>query len=161
MIYTTLKQNRENNIDFVQYVDETVYQVGHMFEDEYIDKHGYTDWERLEKDFSYKQIESTVLKWIKEDAKDKEDGCFYKFKKFLIDRAFAYMDVEELIQKGLITGGDLRKIKEDSKKYHFSFSGDVYEDGEWVYKDYDDLRDKYFPCASKLTGECNNCQNCY
>ena len=71
MIYTTLKANREADTKFVHYCEECVIPIGYAFGDEYLDD-GDSNWDKIEEDFTEKQIESKVLKYLKEDAKDKD-----------------------------------------------------------------------------------------
>ena len=121
IIYTTLKQNRANDVDFVEYCDECFTQVGGLFGEEYVDEYDYTDWDKLWNDFTDKQIESRVLKFLKEDAKDKEEGLLFKYEKILIDRELAYDDCVAGVKAGILKASDLRDIDRKSKKYGFSF----------------------------------------
>ena len=109
MIYTTLKANREAGINFVDFIDECITVIGRFFGEEYVDENDYTNWDKLSEDFSKSKIESIVLKSIKEDAKDKEDGIFFKYGKILIERDYAFDDIRKAVQLGLLTCSDLRK----------------------------------------------------
>lgn len=162
IIYTTLKANREAGNDFVNYVDECITQVGRFFGEEYMDEYDYTDWHKIWNDFTDKQIESKVLKGMKEDAKDREDGSFFKYKNILIDRGFAYEDIEEAIKEGILICSDLRAIQKQSEKYNFKIEADIKdnETGYWHMRYMSDLIEQYFPCHYNMEGECNNCGNC-
>lgn len=161
IIYNTLKANRENNVQFVSFVDECITAIGSLFGDEYVDDYDYTDIDKLYNDFSDKQIESKVLKFIKEDAKDKEDGCFFKMGKVFIDREFAYDDCVDGVKKGIFKASDLREIDRKSKSYHFRVRKEDYGDDGYYHSYYvDDILEEYFPCNSELGDGCNNCGNC-
>lgn len=161
IIYTTLKQNRANDVDFVEYCDECFTQVGGLFGEEYVDEYDYTDWDKLWNDFTDKQIESRVLKFLKEDAKDKEEGLLFKYEKILIDRELAYDDCVAGVKAGILKASDLRDIDRKSKKYGFSVKKSDYgEDGYYHTYYVDDIIEEYFPCNDDLNGECNNCGNC-
>ena len=161
MICTTLKANRENETKFVDFVDECIHCIGSVFGEDYVDDMDYTDWDKLEQDYSTREIESVVLKWIKADAKDKEDGTMFQVGKFFITRDFAYNDLKELLNKGLLTKGDLRKVKKDQKKFNFKvLNENAGDDGYYHWEGIDDLIDEYFPCDYDLEGECTNCGNC-
>ncbi len=162
IIYTTLKANRENDVDFVNYCDDCITQVGSIFGEEYIADDDYTNWDKLWNDFTEKQIESKVLKFIKEDAKDKEEGCFFKYEKILIDREFAYDDCLEGVKAGILTASDLRDIDRKSKKFGFSVKkSDWDENGDWHTLYINDIIEEYFPCNYDLNDECINCGNCH
>lgn len=161
MICSTLKANREHETKFVDFVDECIHCIGSVFGEDYVDDMDYTDWDKLEQDYSTREIESVVLKWIRADAKDWEDGYMFQVGKFFITREFAYDDLEELLKKGLLTGGDLRKVKKDQKKFNFKVEKDIRnEEGYWHLHYIDDLIEEYFPCNYDLEGECTNCGNC-
>ena len=161
IIYTTLKQNRANDVDFVEYCDECFTQVGSIFGEKYIADDGYSNWDKLWNDFTDKQIESKVLKFLKEDAKDKEEGLLFKYGKILIDREFAYNDCVAGVKAGILTAFDLRVIDRESKKFNFSVKKSDYgEDGYYHTYYIDDIINEYFPCNYESEGECNNCGNC-
>jgi hypothetical protein len=160
IIYTTLKQNREHNNNFVQYIDECFLPIGIFFDGNYIDEDDYTNWDKLYNDYTEKQIESIVLKGIKEEAKDKDSGIL-KYKKYLIDLEFAYDDLEKGIQQGLFLKSDIEKIFQKAKKIGHPIKKEDYDENGYfhTYGKYD-LFDKYFPCDYDNNGECTNCENC-
>lgn len=161
IIYTTLKENKVHNVDFVEYCDNCITVVGGLFGEEYVDETDYTDWDKLWNDFTDRQIESKVLKFLKDDAKDKEDGVMFKYEKILIDREFAYHDCIEGVKAGILTASDLREIDRKSEKFGFKVKKGEYGDDGYYHNYYvDDIIDEFFPCQKDEEGYCTNCCNC-
>ena len=167
MIYTTLKANREAGINFVDFIDECITVIGRFFGEEYVDENDYTNWDKLSEDFSKSKIESIVLKSIKEDAKDKEDGIFFKYGKILIERDYAFDDIRKAVQLGLLNRSDLHKIEKQSQKYNFRVrkegwdeTGTATDKGDWTTWYMDDIIDEFFPCGFDEETGCLNCGNC-
>ena len=161
IIYTTLKENRKNNVNFVQFVEECITPIGYLFGKEYIDEYDYSDLDKIYEDFTTRQIESTVIKFIKEDAKDKEDGCFFKHKNVFIDREFAYDDCVDGVKRGIFKASDIHEINKKSKKFGFKIKKESWnENDEWHTYYANDIIDEYFPCNFDIHNECTNCRNC-
>lgn len=163
MIYTTLKANKEQGIDIVQWYDETISQLGWIFKEDY--NKTYYDyeeisWEQIHEDFSEKEIRSRVWKEIKQEAKT---GMLVKIDKMFVE-VDALFDIVHLCRKGLLKRSDLVEIKRKVSKREDSDSllYDYYhpEDNECFYN-IDNVMDAYFPCEFDYDEDtCTNCGNC-
>ena len=165
MIYTTLKANREANIDIAIYCDDTIAPVGELFDEsgKYMDKHDYTDWDKLLEDYTDRQIQSRALKYLKEYAKE-DDSILVKHGKYLIDVELGYDEIEIILKEGMfkLTVKDLRSIERKANKRGYKLTKEVPRD-EYTYtwKDLNDLIDEYLPCYADVNDTyCNDCGNC-
>lgn len=173
MIYTTLKANKEHGIDDLDIAiayDETYGAVADLFtDDDYGDGHDGTDFDKLLEDYKPRQIASACLKDLKQQAKDKDNMLInWTTHKVFIDvdaPEIAFMQIEELIKNGIITGSsDLREINQKAKKYGCTIRKEVeYDTENHYYTMYyiDDLIEDKFPCYADVNDDyCNNCGNC-
>ena len=184
VIYTTLKKNKEHEIDYwdiIVYYEECFGVLADLFENsqKYYEG-GYddcTDLDKLMEDYSERQIASAVLKQMRKMAKSKDAILLNltNLKVFLeidCDGEIAFDQLEQLIGAGEITGSNqLRDIGLKAKKkgvtikkgYRYG-ENDIY----FGYHYIDYLIDKYFPCKEKRMVdeegfeyyECVNCHNC-
>lgn len=161
MIYTTLKANKENEIDVALYCDEVITAVGALFGEGYLDKYDYTEWDKLMADYTDRQIQSRALKELKEYAKE-EDSILLKHKKFIIDIELGYDELEGMLKKHLLTVKDLKAIERKARKRGFKLMKQVPNgDYTYTYKDVDDLIEEYLPCYAAVNNTyCNDCGNC-
>ena len=172
-IYTTLKANKEHGIDDLDIAiayDETYGAVGALFGDEYKDEWDYTDFDKLCEDYTDRQIASACLKQLKQMAKGKDsDVLNWTPGKVFIDLdapEIAYIQVEQLIRDGVITGSnDLRDIDRKARKKGCTIRKEVCYDQEnhyYTMSYIDDLIEEHFPCYMELNDtSCNNCGNCH
>lgn len=172
MIYTTLKANKEHGINDCQiqvYCQEGITEIGYAFGEEYIDDNYCTDFDKLEADFTDRQIANGVLKYLRKLAKDKEEPLIIWNKMFIeldCGGIIAFKQLEELLETGVITKrSQLNEIEKLASKKGFTIKSDEYcynQEEHWYRSDsIDDLKDKYFPCYAELNDcDCNNCCNC-
>ena len=173
MIYTTLKQNKENNItywDIFDYVDTNWRLVADLFPNstKYENGYDYSDWEKLKEDYTERQIASACLKELKKLTKGKTPSLMIWNGRFIdldCDGEIAYDQMIELIEDGTITGSNmLREIDEKTKRkgctihkgYWYGENNNYYGKHYITY-----LIDKYFPCHDERGVDyCDNCGNC-
>lgn len=130
MIYTTLKENRKNNIDLALYCEETIFVVANLLPDseKYYDEWEETDFDKVYIDYSEQEIESIVLKRLKEYAKE-NDSIFLIWDKYIIDIEYGIPEIENMIKKGYIkTEEDLLDIHEEALKKGFFMKEKCWED---------------------------------
>ena len=182
VLYTTLKENKQHGIDetdIVMYCDECFYLVASLFKDgEKYEDGDYTDFDKLYEDYTPRQVASTVLKYLRQEAKDKEnfllnDPPLKVFIELDADGEIAFDHLECLIEDGEITGSNtLNDIRDKARK-----KGRTIRKGEWYgendiyfrYRTIDDLIDEYFPCQETLMIDedgdeymaCTQCGNCH
>ena len=169
MIYTTLKANKEHeidNLDIVIYCEQTIDVVANIFEGDYYDKYGGTDFDKLLNDFTERQVASAVLKYLKSYAKEKDSILLnWTPAKVFIDLEYGIPALVDLIKEDIITNAEqLRDIEKKAKTKGFTLKYDYeYDKANHYYKFVyvEDLIDKYFPCYAELNDTyCNNCGNC-
>ena len=183
MIFTTLKANKENNVDYydiMYYVDENWRLVADLFpnSEKYFwnDSDNYTDFDKLLEDYSPRQVASTCLKHLRERCKGKKPPLMIWQKMFIdldCDGEIAFEQVKCLIEENVIKNGkQLREIDNLAKKKGCRIKSRDYcydEENYYVRRDYiSDLIDEHFPCQEKLAidedgdeyYECTNCGNC-
>ncbi len=173
MIYTTLKQNKAQGIDELDIAiafDETYGAVADLFDGDYSDGYDGTNFDKLCEDYTDRQIASAVLKYLRQYAKDKENMILnWTTGKVFIDidaPEIAFMQIEELIKNGIITGSDdLRDINSKAKKMGCTIRKEYCYDEENHYYTMayiEDLIDEHFPCYAEQNDDfCNNCGNCH
>lgn len=175
MIRTTLKKNKENGIDYIDiayYTDENWKLVADLFPEKekyyWNNREDHTDWDKLYKDYTERQVASTCLKYLRTLTKGKEPSLMI-WKDYFIDLdcegEIAYTQIEELIKEKVITGSNiLREIDEKAKKKGCNIhKGYRYGENNIYYGTYNitDLIDGYFPCHNERGIDyCDNCGNC-
>ena len=166
MIWTTLKENKKHGMDYwdiAWYCDENWYLVANLFEggeEKYSTDYDYTDFDKLYKDYTERQVASTVLKHLrKEKLLLQWNKCFIDLD---CDGEIAIDQLEYLIENGTITGSNqLREIEEKAKRRAgVTIRKGYYEGVYYHYKTVDDLIDEYFPCQFDEEEGCMNCHNC-
>ncbi len=173
MIYTTLKANKEHNIDYftiMEYTDMNWFMVADLFEDgeQYVDG-DYTNFDKLMQNYTERQIASNCLKGLKAYAKNKNNPLAIWNKMFIdfdCDGEIAFEQIIELIEDGIITNSNqIREIEAIGKKRNRTIKSKAYcynIEKHYYKRDYiEDLIDKYFPCYAEINDDnCNNCGNC-
>ena len=174
MMYTTLKANKENGVDFIDIaydVEESWTVVADLFDnsEKYHDEQEETDFDKLYADYTERQVASACIKYMKKLAKDKEEPVMIYGKIFIdldCDGAIAYDQVKQLVKDGVITGSNqLKEIDKKAKKNGVTIRKDICYDMEnhyWRFYYISDIIEEYFPCYSDThDGYCNNCGNCW
>ena len=171
MIYPTLKKNKENGIDIIEYVECLVTCVGTLFGNEsyrdnkYVDRDD-TNWEKLFEDYTIPEIERRCWNIVKEDFKYATKGDMFRYGDYVFDLLdcgdYVYKDVEMLDKEGKLKRSDIFKIKSGVAKKGYSVGIDERYGENDIYCRHltlTDLANKYFPCTADETG-CTNCCNC-
>lgn len=171
MIYPTLKQNKEDGIDIIEYVEDNITCVGTLFgnksywKNPYVDG-DYTEWDKLEQDIPKIDIEKKCWETIKEEFKYATKGGMFRYGNIVFDfldcPEIVYNEVEELIKMGELKKSDIIKIKEGISKKGYGIKVEERYGENNIYCRFlglEDLADKYFPCTADETG-CTNCCNC-
>lgn len=164
--YTTLKENRKNNVDLINDVDECLFTVGSILNEtfnteKYLDKYDYSDFDLIEKDFSKKKLESIILKYLKKYSNNNTEMYLLRYKKYLFETLFVYDGVEQLLENNLLKASDVENIIKLCKKYNIHVEKEIQnENGFYNYYDLSDLKEKYFPCNFDKFEKCNDCGNC-
>lgn len=171
MLYATMKKNKEEGIDLVEYVEELITCVGTLFgnksydNNKYVDG-DYTEWDKLYQDYTVEEIEKECWKRIKEEFQYATKGDMYRYGEYVFDIIdcgdYVYKDIENLCKEGKLQKSDIIKINRGvKKKGHKIYLEERYGENN-IYCRYlttEDLADKYFPCTSDENG-CTNCHNC-
>lgn len=169
MIWTTLKENKDRGIDYIDiayYCDENWYMVANLFEggeEKYGDGHDNTDFDKLYEDYTERQVASRVLKELrKEKLLLQWNKCFIDLD---CDGEIAYDQLEYLIENGTITGSNQLEEIEAKAKRRAGVTikkGTRYGENDIYFKYLyvSNLIDEYFPCQFDEEEGCMNCHNC-
>ena len=193
MLYTSLRNNQKNNIDVASWYEECISAVANLFDNngysednKYLESNlEWTDFDKLEKDFSKKEIDKKVLAKIKEMSKISYKSPIIQHKIFFIEIDMLW-DVVGMTENGLLKKSDLIEIKRKASKKGYNMSnGFSYEYKEYGkryidengyenyeitkrYRGINDLIDTFFPCQEELAIDedgdeyykCTHCGNC-
>ena len=163
--YTTLKENRKNNVNLIDDVDECLFSIGSILNEtfnteKYIDKYDYSDFDVIYQDFSKNKIESIVLKYLKKYSNNNTEMYLLKYKKYLFETLFIYDGVEQLLKDNQLKASDIDNIIKLCEKYNIHVEKEIQNDGFFSYYSLSDLKEKYFPCDYDKFEKCSNCGNC-
>lgn len=125
VIYTTLKDNLNNGNDYwdiIIYVEECFIVVADLFPnaEKYYDRWNETDTDKLQQDYTDRQIASACLKYLRSLCKGKKplimqwNKCFIELDG---DGEIAYDQLEYLINNKIITNSNqLREIENKAER---------------------------------------------
>ena len=170
MIRTTLKENKDRGIDYIDiayYCDENWYLVADLFENSekyYWNGHtDHTDFDKLYEDYTERQVASRVLKELRKEKHLLQWNNY--FIDLDCDGEIAYDQLKELIEEGVITGSNQLEEIESKAKRRAGVTirkGTRYGENDIYFKYLyvSNLIDKYFPCQFDEEEGCMNCHNC-
>ena len=172
-VFTTLKANKEHNIsyeDITIWCDESWRLVADLFENSekyyWRNSEDYTDFDILYEDYTPRQVASVILKYMRGEAKKKDEPLMIWNKIFIeldCDGEIAYEQLKELCEDKIITGSEqLREIREKALKKGVIIKKEYYDSEHFFkYDNVDTLIDEYYPCFAEINNtHCNDCRNC-